>query len=63
MKLPARRTAALIAVGVAGALLLGWLVASQGPLAPARVTVAKVQALPAPRVAAAGSFSTHCARR
>ena len=61
MKLPARRTAALIAVGVAGALLLGWLVASQGPLAPVRVTVAKVEQ--GPLVASTFGIGTVEARR
>ena len=37
------RKAALIAAGVAVALLIGWLVVSQGPLAPVKVTVAKVE--------------------
>ena len=37
-----RRTA-IVAAGIGGALLLGWLVASQGPLAPAKVTAATVE--------------------
>jgi HlyD family secretion protein len=36
------RKAVLIAAGVGGALLLGWLATTQGPLAPTRVTVTKV---------------------
>jgi HlyD family secretion protein len=37
-----RRTA-IVAAGIGGVLLLGWLVASQGPLAPAKVTAATVE--------------------
>ena len=37
------RTTTLVAVGIALAALLAWLVTSQGPLAPAKVTVAKVE--------------------
>jgi HlyD family secretion protein len=37
------RKATLIAAGMGVAVLLGWLVTSQGPLAPAKVTVAKVE--------------------
>jgi HlyD family secretion protein len=33
----------LIAAGIAAAILLGWLVLTQGPLAPAKVTVARVE--------------------
>jgi HlyD family secretion protein len=36
------RKAVLVAAGVGGALLLGWLATTQGPLAPTRVTVTKV---------------------
>jgi len=36
------RTAMLIAIGGGIAVLLGWLITSQGPLAPVKVTVAKV---------------------
>ena len=43
MKLRVGRRATLIAAGIAGALLLGWLATSQGPLAPAKVTLAKVE--------------------
>lgn len=39
----ARRKAILIAVVIGTAALLGWLLTSQGPLAPTRVTVAKVE--------------------
>lgn len=35
--------AALAAAVIGGVLLFGWLATSQGPLAPARVTVAKIQ--------------------
>ena len=38
-----RRKAALIAVGSGVLLSLAWLVTNQGPLAPAKVTVAKVE--------------------
>ena len=37
------RKATLIAAGMGVAVLLGWLVTSQGPLAPVKVTVAKVE--------------------
>jgi len=43
MNLRFSRKAALIVAGLAGVLLLGWLVMSQGPLAPAKVTVATVE--------------------
>ena len=42
MNLKFGRTATLIAFGVGITVLLGWLVTSQGPLAPVKVTVAKV---------------------
>ena len=35
--------AALAVAGIGAALLLGWLAASQGPLAPSKVTLAKVE--------------------
>ena len=37
------RNATLVAVGIGVALVLGWLVTTQGPLAAARVTVASVE--------------------
>jgi HlyD family secretion protein len=37
------RKTAIVAAGIGGALLLGWLVVSQGPLAPAKVTAATVE--------------------
>ncbi len=43
MNLRHGRKAALMAVGIAGAALLGWLVMSRGPLAPTKVTVATVE--------------------
>jgi HlyD family secretion protein len=43
VKLQFNRTAALAVAGIGAALLLGWLVTSQGPLAPVKVTVAKVE--------------------
>ena len=42
MTLRFSRKTALLVVGIAGVLLLGWLVMSQGPLAPTKVTVASV---------------------
>ena len=42
MNLKFGRTATLIGLGVGIVVLLGWLVTSQGPLAPVKVTVAKV---------------------
>ncbi len=43
MNLEIGRKAALVAAGIGVAALLGWLVTSQGPLAPAKVTVSKVE--------------------
>lgn len=43
MKTSAPRKAGLIAAGIAVVAALGWLVTNQGPLAPAKVTVAKVE--------------------
>ena len=43
MKTSIARKALLAAAGIGVALLLGWLVTTQGPLAPARVTVAAAQ--------------------
>ncbi len=42
MKMRANRTAALITAALGLAMLFGWLVVSQGPMAPIKVTVAKV---------------------
>jgi HlyD family secretion protein len=55
------RKPTLIAVGVGIALLLGWLVTSQGPLAPAKVTLAKVEQ--GPLIASTFGISTVEARR
>jgi HlyD family secretion protein len=55
------RKAALIAAGIGVAALLGWLVTSQGPLAPAKVTVAKVEK--GPLVASTFGIGTVEARR
>ena len=38
------RTAALVVAGIGAVLLLGWVVTTQGPLAPVKVTVAQVRA-------------------
>lgn len=43
MKARLARSASLVLAGIGVALLLGWLVTTQGPLAPARVTVATAQ--------------------
>lgn len=61
MKLRPGRKALLIAAGIAGALLLAWLATSQGPLAPAKVTVAKVEQ--GPLVASTFGIGTVEARR
>lgn len=61
MKLRINRKAALIAAGIGGALVLAWLAASQGPLAPAKVTVAKVEQ--GPLVASTFGIGTVEARR
>jgi HlyD family secretion protein len=61
MKLAFGRRTALIAAGVAGALLLGWLATSQGPLAPVRVTLAKVEE--GPLIAGTFGIGTVEARR
>ena len=55
------RKAVLITAGIAGALLLGWLATSQGPLAPAKVTLAKVEQ--SPLVASTFGIGTVEARR
>ncbi|MBP8298019.1 MAG: efflux RND transporter periplasmic adaptor subunit, partial [Burkholderiales bacterium] len=55
------RKTALIVAGVAIALLIGWLVMSQGPLAPTKVTVAKVEQ--GPLVASTFGIGTVEARR
>ena len=61
MNLRLGRKAALIAAGIGGALLLGWLATSQGPLAPAKVTLAKVEQ--GPLVASTFGIGTVEARR
>jgi len=43
VKAPLARNAFLVLGGIGAALLLGWLVTTQGPLAPARVTVGTAQ--------------------
>jgi HlyD family secretion protein len=55
------RKPVLITVGIAGVLLLGWLATSQGPLAPAKVTLAKVEQ--GPLVASTFGIGTVEARR
>jgi len=55
------RNAVLITAGIAGVLLLAWLATSQGPLAPARITVAKVEQ--GPLVASTFGIGTVEARR
>jgi HlyD family secretion protein len=55
------RKTALITVGLGIALLLGWLGTSQGPLAPAKVTLAKVEQ--GPLVASTFGIGTVEARR
>ena len=61
MKLRPGRKAVLITAGIAGALLLGWLATSQGPLAPTKVTLAKVEQ--GPLVASTFGIGTVEARR
>ncbi len=61
MKLPPSRMALFIAAGIVGALLLGWLATSQGPLAPAKVTLAKVEQ--GPLIASTFGIGTVEARR
>ena len=51
----------LVTAGAVGALLLGWLATSQGPLAPIRVTLAKVEQ--GPLVASTFGIGTIEARR
>jgi HlyD family secretion protein len=60
MQKPGRK-AALVAVGIGAALLLGWLVTSQGPLAAVKVTLAKVER--GPLVARTFGIGTIEARR
>ena len=55
------RTAALVVAGMGAALLLGWLVTSQGPLAPVKVTVARAER--GPLVARTFGIGTIEARR
>ena len=61
MNLKLGRKAMFIAAGIGVAVLLGWLVMSQGPLAPAKVTVAKVEQ--GPLVASTFGIGTVEARR
>jgi len=60
MQKPGRK-AALVAAGIGSALLLGWLVTSQGPLAAVKVTLAKVER--GPLVARTFGIGTIEARR
>jgi HlyD family secretion protein len=55
------RNATLVAVGIGVALVLGWLVTTQGPLAAARVTVASVEQ--GPLIASTFGIGTVEARR
>ena len=57
---PGRKTV-LVVAGVAGVLLLGWLATSQGPLAPVKVTLAKVEQ--GPLIASTFGIGTVEARR
>ena len=61
MNLNPGRKATLIAAGLAVAVLLGWLVTSQGPLAPAKVTLARVEQ--GPLIASTFGIGTVEARR
>ncbi len=61
MNLRLGRKPILIATGVAAALLLGWLATSQGPLAPTKVTLAKVDQ--GPLIASTFGIGTVEARR
>ena len=61
MNLKLGRKPTLIGVGVGIVLLLGWLVTSRGPLAPAKVTLAKVEQ--APLIASTFGIGTVEARR
>ena len=61
MNLRLGRKAMFIAVGIGSAALIGWLVMSQGPLAPAKITVAKVEQ--GPLVASTFGIGTVEARR
>lgn len=61
MNLKFGRKATLIAAGIGVAVLLGWLVTSQGPLAPARVMLAKVEQ--GPLIASTFGIGTVEARR
>lgn len=61
MKPKLGRKATLIAAGIGVAALLGWLMMSQGPLAPAKVTVAKLEQ--GPLVASTFGIGTVEARR
>ena len=61
MTLKLGRKATLIAAGIGVAVLLSWLVTSQGPLAPAKVTLAKVEQ--GPLIASTFGIGTVEARR
>lgn len=61
MNLRLDRKMALIGAGIGSVVLLGWLAASQGPFAPARVTLAKVEQ--GPLVASTFGIGTIEARR
>lgn len=61
MRMRFGRRTALIAVGVAVAVGIGWLMTSQGPLAPSKVTVARVEQ--GPLVASTFGIGTVEARR
>ncbi len=61
MNLPFGRKATLITAGIGVVALLGWLVTSQGPLAPAKVTIEKVEQ--GPLVASTFGIGTVEARR
>lgn len=61
MKTPFGRKTLLIAAGILVAALLAWLIMSQGPLAPVKVTVAKVEQ--GPLVASTFGIGTIEARR
>jgi len=61
VNLPFGRKATLITAGIGVVALLGWLVTSQGPLAPAKVTIEKVEQ--GPLVASTFGIGTVEARR
>ena len=61
MTLRPGRKSVLVGAGVAGVVLLGWLATSQGPLAPVKVTLAKVEQ--GPLIASTFGIGTVEARR